>query len=500
MKKIYGAGISMLALFVYGAAGAGRTVVLDEWVSQSSSYYNESAVTAEAVTIGNTFIPTWGNYWAGFAVSTMNDTTTIGYANQYSAAASNAVAYLIGYDDGFNPLPTISFDIPCLPRNCRINNTTWTAGAIRSGDGMARPFEKDDYYLLHITAYDLDGKPTGDIQHALADFRDGNSFIQTNWTTLDLRPLGPNVAEIVFEVETTDVGDWGPNTPTYFALADISYSYSDDTQTGCANVVPSASIVCWADAYSDYTTGNGVSDIYRNPENALGPAPGPVNESGNATTNVTTLGDGGSITLTFPFPIYDGPGADFAVFENAFESTFLEVAFVDVSSDGTHFVRFPSHCLAVDALDTYGEETPSETSAYGGLAGAAVQGYGTPFDLKVLAGANGLDINRITHIRIVDIIGDGGTVDTYGNPIYDPYPTYIEDFPINSSGFDLTGVGILNPRIDITLNTAAPLPVLSGYTTQLEYCNDLSIANWQSTNTPPMGTQSGYYRYLLKKH
>ena len=67
---------------------------------------------------------------------------------------------------------------------------------------------------------------------------------------------------------------------------------------------------------------------------------------GEATTSTTTeaisLGDGGTALLTFDRPIVNGAGPDFAVFENSFNDSFLELAFVEVSSDGIHFVRFPA--------------------------------------------------------------------------------------------------------------------------------------------------------------
>ena len=62
-----------------------------------------------------------------------------------------------------------------------------------------------------------------------------------------------------------------------------------------------------------------------------------------------SLGDGGTVVLTFPQPIGDVPGPDFAVFENGFKafdnSFFLELAHVEVSSDGVNFYRFPSSSL-----------------------------------------------------------------------------------------------------------------------------------------------------------
>lgn len=60
---------------------------------------------------------------------------------------------------------------------------------------------------------------------------------------------------------------------------------------------------------------------------------------------VVSLGDAGEAILTFNGSIYDGPGPDFAVFENAFNATFLELAFVEVSSDGVNYFRFPSESL-----------------------------------------------------------------------------------------------------------------------------------------------------------
>jgi len=69
---------------------------------------------------------------------------------------------------------------------------------------------------------------------------------------------------------------------------------------------------------------------YGTPEVALGMA-------GNG---VVSLGDGGVATLTFDAPIANGDGYDFAVFENSFSDTFLELGFVEVSSDGDNFFRF----------------------------------------------------------------------------------------------------------------------------------------------------------------
>ena len=69
---------------------------------------------------------------------------------------------------------------------------------------------------------------------------------------------------------------------------------------------------------------------------------------------MVSLGKGGSITLSFDPPVSNGDGWDFAVFENGFEDTFLELAYVEVSSDGVVFVRFDNASLTPDPVPRHG--------------------------------------------------------------------------------------------------------------------------------------------------
>ncbi len=187
----------------------------------------------------------------------------------------------------------------------------------------------------------------------------------------------------------------------------------------------------WATGYMNLVYGNSVTDTWKTPAKALGAATG-------QSTDIVSLGMGGTITLTFDQPIQNGPGWDFAVFENSFSDTFLELAYVEVSSNGIDFVRFENHSLTPSPVGGFGVVNTTDID---GLAGKYRVGYGTPFDLVDLvfmeAVTNGtVDLTSITHIKIIDVIGDGSCLDSGGNPIYDPFPTY------NSTGFDLEAVGI----------------------------------------------------------
>ena len=135
----------------------------------------------------------------------------------------------------------------------------------------ARPFAEGDYFYVTFDAYDLDGEVIATTNYYLADFRDGRTFIQTNWVELDLSWMPPEVASLVGTMTTSDVGQYGPNTPMYFALADFTYGYSDGSD-GVASTNPA--ILCWADGWTNYLPGTNVLEKWKTPSNALGAAQG----------------------------------------------------------------------------------------------------------------------------------------------------------------------------------------------------------------------------------
>lgn len=169
---------------------------------------------------------------------------------------------------------------------------------------------------------------------------------------------------------------------------------------------------------------------------------------GIADHSVVSLGDSGVATIQVAGTIYDGPGADFAIFENGFidpsndSLAFLELAFVEVSSDGVHYERFPASSLTQTNVQIAGSGDYMYANLIDNLAGKYGVGYGTPFDLSVLPANPDVNTSAITHIRIVDVIGSinkHSSYDTAGHIINDPYPTNFA-----TGGFDLDAVGIIN--------------------------------------------------------
>jgi hypothetical protein len=185
-------------------------------------------------------------------------------------------------------------------------------------------------------------------------------------------------------------------------------------------------------------------------------------------TGVISLGDGGIATLSFLNPITNEVGFDFAVFENSFSDEFLELAFVEVSSDGVNFFRFPATSnLQIDnqigPFDLLGDATKLNN-----LAGKYRAFYGTPFDLQEMDAIPGLDINHIIKVKIIDVVGNiqspYATFDSNNRPINDPYPT-----PFASGGFDLDAVGVIHEQptglfanIKTQIMNVFPNPINSG--------------------------------------
>lgn len=163
------------------------------------------------------------------------------------------------------------------------------------------------------------------------------------------------------------------------------------------------------------------------------------------SADIVSLGDGGIATLTFDTPIKNGIGPDFAVFENSFLANFLELAFVEVSSDGIDFVRFPSH-TEVPFFNQIGGFEFIDCRYLNNFAGKYEQGFGTPFDLSDLPQDSFLNLDYITHVRLIDVVGSidsqFATYDRFGNIVNDPFPTAFE-----SGGFDLDGVGVIHQGV-----------------------------------------------------
>lgn len=213
----------------------------------------------------------------------------------------------------------------------------------------------------------------------------------------------------------------------------------------------------WASEILEYAPTPGVTSEFNNPLLALGPVTGDqLDVVSLGDLNATQIGLGvppGRLDVAFGGIISNGPGPDFAVFENAFiaagDSKILgELAYVEVSSDGVNFARFHADSRtpspvgpfgvidATDILNLVGKHINNK-DAGGGLS------IGTPFNLDdliadplVIAGL--VDLGHVRYVRIVDIPGDGTWRDAQNDPIHDAWPT------VGSGGVDIDAIGAIH--------------------------------------------------------
>ena len=175
----------------------------------------------------------WGNSWAGFTYSDVNDTTTSGSGNQYAVFGdgrdySDTGVYAVGYVDSYHGYnPTISFASPTQVSHLLVNNTTYAALDMQNGSSFSKEFTTNDWFLLTIEGFDAGGSSLGTVGHYLADYTgyavgdDKNQYMDTDWTEVNLSGLGSSVSSLKFSLTSSDSSAWGMNTPAYFALDEV---------------------------------------------------------------------------------------------------------------------------------------------------------------------------------------------------------------------------------------------------------------------------------------
>ncbi|MBM4092135.1 MAG: DUF4465 domain-containing protein, partial [Planctomycetes bacterium] len=127
-------------------------------------------------------------------------------------------------------------------------NTTYAALSMRDGDSFSKKFGGElgsdpDWFLLKISGLNAGGGVTGTVDFYLADYRFADNrqdFIVDTWTWVDLSSLG-EVSSLKFDLSSSDTGDWGMNTPAFFAMDDLVSAPEPSTLAlSCAGIAAAA--------------------------------------------------------------------------------------------------------------------------------------------------------------------------------------------------------------------------------------------------------------------
>ncbi len=214
----------------------------------TGSYYNgnsgvgtnSNGWSTGGVFFNNSYDASFGGFWTGWSYSSIADGVTAGFGNQYAAAAgggSNGQGgavpgqkYAIGYADGaFFNLPTGS-----LLQSLEITNTTYAAFAMLNGDQFSKKFggqtgSDPDFFRVTLTGFsglNAQGATLGSIIVPLADYTFANNasdYVLRTWTNVNLSSIA-NARSVGLRFTSSDVGNFGINTPTYVAIDNLSFT------------------------------------------------------------------------------------------------------------------------------------------------------------------------------------------------------------------------------------------------------------------------------------
>jgi hypothetical protein len=239
----------------------------------NGQYYSPSATASSSSTFTSYATPSVGatfntvyNYYQGFggfssgwSSSSVFNNQTAGSSNQY--AAYNAAGATGQNGSGLSATYGIANGSSAgvtLPTGYRINsiditNTTYTYISMRDGDQFAKKFggttgTDPDYFMLTITGKNAGGGVTGSKDFYLADFTSPNAadhYILNHWTTVDLSGLGADTKTLSFTWTSTDVGQFGMNTPAYFAADNLVLALVPVPEPGSVLAIAAGAGLLW---------------------------------------------------------------------------------------------------------------------------------------------------------------------------------------------------------------------------------------------------------------
>lgn len=193
-----------------------------------------------------------GMSWEGFTLSKVSQDT----ANVFGCVANGGLAgvatpYIIGYfsdwvteSQGFSS-NIILFDQEYYPEYVYICQNSNTMEAIANGNVFnARPFTENDTLALIISALNSSLEETQSLTYYLAV--DGE--MNRGWVKVPLAALG-KTSGLSFRMTTTDTGDFGSNTPLYFALDALTVNTEQPTAVENLPVLQEEATKIWYQGY-----------------------------------------------------------------------------------------------------------------------------------------------------------------------------------------------------------------------------------------------------------
>ncbi|MCW3127086.1 MAG: hypothetical protein JWO03_2744 [Bacteroidetes bacterium] len=231
MKKI---SFTLMALTCLFSAFSQNRATFESLPLATNSYWDGSDLSGGFVNgdahFSNTFDTSFGGYWSGgFIYSNVKNDTTAGFANEYAAYPTSGVfgsdKYTVCYVGGTSTIALQGFATGHPVYGFYVTNSTYAYLSMKNGDQFAKKFggptgTDPDWFKLTVRGWYNGTQIANSVDFYLADFRSSDStqdYILDSWKFVDLQSLG-NVDSLFFDLNSSDVGGFGMNTPAYFAL------------------------------------------------------------------------------------------------------------------------------------------------------------------------------------------------------------------------------------------------------------------------------------------
>lgn len=106
--------------------------------------------------------------------------------------------------------------LPFRPQSVYVQLPYYVMNVILHGNDFSRAFTDGDWLKLTAHGVKADGSEVS-TYFDLADYRTDKPTIAASWVPFDLSALG-EITELYFTMSSSDSGQWGMNTPSYFAI------------------------------------------------------------------------------------------------------------------------------------------------------------------------------------------------------------------------------------------------------------------------------------------
>lgn len=238
-----------LALALAGTASAQVTLNFDDITLENDSFINGSLGDTAFIYESASFPIFWDTtykYWlGGWAASNRTDSSAEGTDGTYDARPAKAYSgsnFLVGQNSSEITFKS-SGGFDYQPVSFQVALNAYAYNSLAKGDLFAKKFGgitgNDPDSLVLVSYVHFADQTKDSLSIVLADFRfadNSQDYILNDWMKVNLGTFSKKIDKISFSFQSSDVGQFGINTPTFFILDDLELSKSPNSVSSTSRI------------------------------------------------------------------------------------------------------------------------------------------------------------------------------------------------------------------------------------------------------------------------